>query len=113
MTLIVSYQPGAALPAMSGLPFLSLGQQTPGQRHRFGALPRQSVVVFRLGDVVARAVVVFFMHAATDGQQAGGDTGIFGIINGRIGPDGVPEAMCGERDFKFPAGAIPKGCGQA
>jgi hypothetical protein len=50
---------------MSGFPFLSLGQQTPGKGHGFGALPRQGVVVFRLGDVVARAVVVFLVHAAT------------------------------------------------
>src|ERR1700692_652697 len=29
------------------------------------------------------------------------------------GPDGVPELMRGKWDFKFPAGAIPEGIGQA
>lgn len=36
---------------MSGLPFLSFGQQTPCLGHGFGALPRQGVVAFRLGDM--------------------------------------------------------------
>ena len=48
-----------------------------------GFLPA-TAVIFRLGGVVTRAIVVFLMHAAADGQRAGGDAGMGGILNGRI-----------------------------